>query len=58
MKKLVSILLVLVFVLTSSMAFALGEMKRNDIVLDAVALRPLGFISYRVYLITSYTKKM
>jgi hypothetical protein len=46
MKKLVSLLLVLVLVLTSSMAFAVGEVKRNDIVLDAVALRPLGFISY------------
>ncbi len=46
MKKLVSLLLVLALVLTSSMAFAVREVERNDIVLDAVALRPLGFIFY------------
>ena len=46
MKKLVSLLLLLVLVLTSSMAFAATEVSRGDIVLDAVALRPLGFVSY------------
>jgi hypothetical protein len=42
MKKFISLLLVLVLVLTSSMAFAAREVSRGDILLDTVALRPLG----------------
>ncbi len=46
MKKFISFLLVLVLVLTSSMAFALRDVDREGIFVDAVALRPLGFVFF------------
>jgi len=46
MKKFISLVLVLVLLLTSSMAFAVKEVNRDDILLDTVALRPLGFIFF------------
>ena len=44
MKKMVALLLTLVIVLTSSMAFAVTEADTNAIILDTFAMRPLGLV--------------
>ncbi len=48
MKKFVAILLIAVIALTSSGAFAAMDVDSGSIILDTVALRPIGFASLLV----------
>lgn len=45
MKKICALLLTIVIVLTSSMAFAATEVDTNALILDTFAMRPFGLVS-------------
>ncbi len=48
MKKFAAILLIAVIALTSTGAFAATEIDSSSIILDTIALRPIGFASLLV----------
>lgn len=48
MKKFAAILLIAVIALTSSGAFAASDVDAGSIILDTIALRPIGFASLLV----------